>query len=398
MSVASHFIRALTSPLKYHIYVSRSQNVAVNLSIEHYLFQKSHAESTILFLYVNKPCIVIGRNQNPWLEVNHALVRQSTVPIGPSDHLEEGKSPEKAKVEIIRRRSGGGTVFHDLGNVNFSVICPPATFNRDQHAEMVVQAIRETNPRARVNQRHDIVLDPGPLLDKGDCPDPDDTHRSRFTFGDGPLVPRKVSGSAYKLVRQRALHHGTCLFNSPNVSSISEYLRSPARLFLKARGVESVRSPIANISGQTSQSPSLTTHVLQRQIIEAFIQKYNLDVIDTHHFLGLNTLVARLEEKDGYASGVVDDHLLEVPEIAAGKREIEVNGHQNLVVSTLIRSFLTTQSLLRIFTAKHRNSYCRRIYVKKTTGLDHRYPHGSLPQYVWNLVSAKEPLRLAADE
>ncbi|KAL8648392.1 MAG: hypothetical protein Q9226_006018, partial [Calogaya cf. arnoldii] len=96
MSIAGRFSRLVTSPIKHHIYVSRSNDVAVNLSIEHYLFQKSHPASTVLFLYVNKPCIVIGTNQNPWSEVNHTLLRD--------------------EIKVIRRRSGGGTVFHDLGN------------------------------------------------------------------------------------------------------------------------------------------------------------------------------------------------------------------------------------------------------------------------------------------
>ncbi|KAL9010668.1 MAG: hypothetical protein Q9173_004418 [Seirophora scorigena] len=306
MSVAARFSRAVTAPVKHHVYLSRSQDVATNLSIEHYLFQKSHPESTVLFLYVNRPCIVLGRNQNPWLEVNHSLAKHD-------------------KIKVIRRRSGGGTVFHDLGNVNFSVICPPPAFHRDKYAEMVVQAIRKFSLRARVNERHDIVLDPGELLlDMHDHPDPEDTHRTAYAFGDGTLVPRKVSGSAYKLSRLRALHHGTCLFNSPNIAGISEYLRSPARPFLKARGVESVRSPITNISsGHQSESPSSTIQSLQRQIIEAFIHKYNLDIQSLYPLSETTSAAVGLSEHDQCTSGVIDDTLLEIPDIAAGREELE---------------------------------------------------------------------------
>lgn len=308
MSVAARFSRAVTAPVKHHVYVSRSQDVATNLSIEHYLFQKSHPDSTVLFLYVNRPCIVLGRNQNPWLEVNHSLAKHD-------------------KIKVIRRRSGGGTVFHDLGNVNFSVICPPPAFHRDKYAEMVVRAIRKLNPRARVNERHDIVLDPGELLpDARDHPDPEDTHRTAFAFGDGPLAPRKVSGSAYKLSRLRALHHGTCLFNSPNIGRISEYLRSPARPFLKARGVESVRSPITNISsGHQSESPSSTIQSLQRHIIETFINKHNLDSKNLFPLSESPSATVGLTEHEHCTSGIIDDTLLEIPAIAAGREELEVN-------------------------------------------------------------------------
>ncbi|KAL8930132.1 MAG: hypothetical protein Q9208_000749 [Pyrenodesmia sp. 3 TL-2023] len=324
MSTAARFRRlvtAVTYPFKYQVYISKSQDVALNLSIEDYLFRKSHPESTVLFLYINKPCIVIGRNQNPWLEVDHALLSQ-----GSSSHLlddrDDGQRYWKDRVKLIRRRSGGGTVFHDLGNLNFSVICPSAVFNRDRYAEVVVRAIRRDNPRARVNGRHDIVLDPGEVIPTSDQPDPKDTHRTKFVFGDGPLVPRKVSGSAYKLVRNRALHHGTCLCDTPNISTISQYLQSPARPFLKARGVESVRSPIANISGQR-QFPPLTAQTLQNHIIEAFVQEHNFKMPKMPPSLSATLFAEGLYENDECASGLVDGRLLEIPEIAAGVRELE---------------------------------------------------------------------------
>lgn len=383
MSIAGRFRRLVTSPFKpfkYHVYASASQDVAVNLSIEDYLFRKSHPESTVLFLYINNPCIVIGRNQNPWLEVNHALLSQDSGS-RPPDNRDGGQARWKDKIKLIRRRSGGGTVFHDLGNLNFSVICPPASFNRDKYAEVVVRAIRRTNPRARVNERHDIVLDPGEVIPTSDQPDQKDTHRTKFAFGDGPLVPRKVSGSAYKLVRNRALHHGTCLFDSPNISTISEYLQSPARPFLKARGVESVRSPIANISGHF-QSPASTIQMLQRHIIEAFAHEHNLEMPQMP--LSLSRTLSRegLYENDECASGLVDGRLLEIPEIAAGVKELEVIIPQWPChdVPLFCRSLLTNGSLLNTFTVKHHNSYCRRIPVKRTIDPDRRCQNGFLLQ------------------
>lgn len=170
----------------------------------------------MLLLYVNRPCVVFGRNQNPWLEVN-------------LNRLHERRH-QGDEVLLVRRRSGGGTVFHDEGNVNFSVICPPPAFNRDKHAEMVVRALKGLGrENTRVNERHDIVMD---------------VSRPEPAGGDATF---KVSGSAYKLTRLRSLHHGTCLLRSPNLGLISPLLRSPAEPFIKARGVESVRSPVANV-------------------------------------------------------------------------------------------------------------------------------------------------------
>lgn len=211
------FVERATDPTNLsQIYISRTTDPYLNLSVEHFLLQKTPPSSTVLFLYTNKPCIVIGRNQNPWLEVNLGLLTRPRAELGP--------------VALVRRRSGGGTVFHDEGNVNYSVICPTDAFNRDKHAEMVVRALRTLGvDNAKVNERHDIVLEPTPAHPEG-------------------MKPFKVSGSAYKLTRLRSLHHGTCLLSSPNIKSIGQYLRSPAEPYIKARGVDSVSSPIANVN------------------------------------------------------------------------------------------------------------------------------------------------------
>ena len=232
------FTQSLTSPLQ--IYRSTSTDPYLNLSIEHHLLQHSDPDSTILFLYANRPCVVIGRNQNPWLEVNLQQLRQGLPSTSSSPEELAGETAKNAPIALVRRRSGGGTVFHDAGNVNYSVICPPAVFDRDRHAEMVVRALRRLGvQRARVNERHDIVVD----VDVGVGVD--------VERGDGGVGEQtqtfKVSGSAYKLTRTRSLHHGTCLLSSPNLGQVSGLLRSPAEGFIKARGVESVRSRIRNV-------------------------------------------------------------------------------------------------------------------------------------------------------
>lgn len=233
----------LTSPVQS--YISTSDDPYLNLSIEHHLLQTTPPDSTVLFLYTNRPSIIIGRNQNPWLEVNLALLN-ATANKGEENnalrHLPE--TGLTGTVDLVRRRSGGGTVFHDQGNVNWTVICPSSTFTRDKHAEMVVRALRSAGiARARVNERHDVVLDQGQK--DSVTSDPDDTHATPFQT-DSPR-PLKVSGSAYKLTRARALHHGTCLLNSPHLHVIPHYLHSPAKGFVTARGVESVSSPVGNI-------------------------------------------------------------------------------------------------------------------------------------------------------
>ncbi|GJC83646.1 putative lipoate-protein ligase A [Colletotrichum liriopes] len=231
---------------KTQVYISTSRSPYTNLSIEHHLLQTTPSDSTVLFLYTNRPSIVIGRNQNPWLEVNLPLLQA----LGPNSNGED-------VIDLVRRRSGGGTVFHDEGNVNYSVICPPANFDRDTHAEMVVRALQSLGvDGVAVNCRHDIVMTLPPPT-SSEAPAKADSARGTTSAASSaascakPKVNAentfKISGSAYKLTRLRSLHHGTCLLSSPNLPRIGSFLRSPAEPFIKARGVESVRSRIRNV-------------------------------------------------------------------------------------------------------------------------------------------------------
>ena len=322
-NVASHLTRwkELVGLSKHQIYISHSHNPFLNLSIEHYLLQKSSPDSTVLFLYRNAPCIVIGRNQNPWLEVNFETVQKlQRLEVAPADTAaaSELASQKWKDISLVRRRSGGGAVVHDLDNVNFSVICPPKDFTRDKHSEIVAQAIREINPRARVNERHDIVLDQGKLLAEQKWPDPKDMHRSRFDPR-GECPPLKVSGSAYKLTRQRALHHGTCLLTCRELPRISQLLQSPARPFIMARGVDSVRSPVGNVSNDFTAGTSVR-QTFERELIKAFVNAHG---IKSEAYSNLYSSHWTSESED-LVTRYVGEELYGIQEIREGERELKV--------------------------------------------------------------------------
>lgn len=229
---------ATDSSRKSIVLISKASDPYLNLSIEHWLLQKTPPESKVLFLYVNRPSVILGRNQNPWVETNISLLA-------------------KEGIDLVRRRSGGGTVFHDERNVNYSVICPTSIFDRDLHAKMVVEALHSVaGPHTRVNKRHDIVQDMN-----GEDPNEKDPYI-------GSLRPFKISGSAYKLTRLRALHHGTCLLGSPNLGSMGRFLKSPAKKYITARGVDSVPSEVANVV------PPLTNQLFMDTVIQQFYQLY----------------------------------------------------------------------------------------------------------------------------
>ena len=288
----STFTETLANPAnKLQSYVSTSSDPYLNLSIEDHILRKSSPDSTILFLYVNRPCVVVGRNQNPWSEVNLGILDAARAILDPKDSEPAGIGT----VDLVRRRSGGGTVFHDEGNLNWSITCPRADFTRDRYAEMVVRALRKLGiERARVNERHDIVLDQG---NQRLASDPEDTHRTPYTTQDGTPRPLKVSGSAYKLTRQRALHHATTLLSSPNLNIIPHYLRSPAKKFILAQGVESVSSPVSNIG--------LDVKAFQNRLQDEFALMYAT--------LGSPNILQ-----------TVGDEFLNIPDIRKGYEELQV--------------------------------------------------------------------------
>ncbi|KAH8697161.1 hypothetical protein BGW36DRAFT_378087 [Talaromyces proteolyticus] len=248
---------------KHQVYRSSSSDPFVNLSIEQYLLQNTPEDSDILFLYVNRPCVVIGRNQNPWLETNlGALAKESSI-----------QSDDSTSTLYVRRHSGGGAVFHDAGNLNYSVTCPRDVFTRDRHAEMVARALRRIGAiNASVNERHDIVL----TQQRNEAVRQKSTARIEDPPEESTPQALKISGSAYKLTRNRALHHGTCLVDSPNVQNLGAFLRSPARPYVHAKGVGSVRSPVGNVSSAlVNSTPSVSImHEVITSIVEEFAALY----------------------------------------------------------------------------------------------------------------------------
>ncbi|KAL1959233.1 hypothetical protein VTO42DRAFT_2739 [Malbranchea cinnamomea] len=302
-SIATTNFPTLAQTSSLQVYRSLSKDPFVNLTIENFLFVHAPQDSKILFLYTNRPCVIIGRNQNPWLETNLRLLSQKA-----QNSVEDG-SPNHAF--LVRRRSGGGAVFHDEGNLNYSVICPKAIFDRDKHAEMVVRALKSIGAvNTRVNERHDIVMGEN---SKEPTADVIKVGSSDVESPRVEMTPRalKISGSAYKLSRARALHHGTCLIDSPNLAELGAFLRSPARPYLHARGVDSVRSPVGNVS---SVVPGVRRTELMRmlsaQIMEEFAKLYGVDDEGLMRAQTACTDQAELYTDGNWTVGTVDDGVL----------------------------------------------------------------------------------------
>ncbi|CAD6580417.1 MAG: Biotin/lipoate A/B protein ligase [Tremellales sp. Tagirdzhanova-0007] len=191
----------LTAPVTY---ISQSHDPWFNLSYEDWLLRTTPHHQPILFLYRNAPCVVIGRNQNPWKEANPRRLREVSIP-------------------LIRRRSGGGTVYHDMGNTNFSIILPRLLFTRAHGAELVARAIRNRLgiSGCGVNERNDVVIRDG-------------------------QKEYKVSGSAYKIIQHRAYHHGTMLISS-SLAELGKLLKAGSPR-IETKGISSFPSPVTTLN------------------------------------------------------------------------------------------------------------------------------------------------------
>eukprot|EP00835_Amoeboradix_gromovi_P006160 NODE_675_length_5306_cov_0.405224.p3 type:complete len:315 gc:universal NODE_675_length_5306_cov_0.405224:464-1408(+) len=183
------------------VYISRVTNPYLNLAMENFIFRKSK-EERILLLYKNEPCVVIGRNQNPLVECN-------------LKHLQIKEIP------VIRRYSGGGTVYHDLGNLNYSLMTPKVEFQRSKGVTFLQEALRIGNVETMVSERNDLLIQKGSDI-------------------------KKISGSAFKLASHKCYHHGTLLCTS-NLCDLKTGLQA-ADIQIDNSAVTSVPMSVANIN------------------------------------------------------------------------------------------------------------------------------------------------------
>ena len=196
-----------------------------NLALEEELLRRGAADACVLFLWQNRRTVVIGRNQNAWAECRVRLLE------------EEGGF-------LARRLSGGGAVYHDLGNCNFTFLLPTEEYDETRQTGVILGALRALGLQAERSGRNDLLLD-----------------------------GRKFSGHAYYHAGGRSFHHGTLMVRVEQ-GPLERYLSVP-KLKLRARGVESVRSRVCNL---TEFLPGLTVPALMDALEAAFAAEYGLPV------------------------------------------------------------------------------------------------------------------------
>jgi lipoate---protein ligase len=179
--------------------ISQDTDPYLNLAAEEYLFK--NREEPLLFLYSNLPSVVVGKHQNTLAEIDYQFVKANSI-------------------KVVRRITGGGAVYHDEGNLNFSFHQPienPAQIEYKEFITPVVEVLRRLGFSAEINSRNDILIG-----------------------------GKKVSGHAAHVFRNRIMSHGTLLVNSDK-EWLSKALNGKKESFA-GKGIASVKSKVANLT------------------------------------------------------------------------------------------------------------------------------------------------------
>lgn len=195
-----------------------------NLALEEYLLDTVKKGSCILYLWQNEHTVVIGKNQNAWKECKVQELEQ------------DGGY-------LVRRLSGGGAVFHDLGNLNFTFLLHKEDYNVEKQLDVILNALVQLGIKAEKSGRNDITVD-----------------------------GKKFSGNAFYTKGDHCYHHGTILVNV-NMGNLSRYL-NVSKDKLVSKGVESVKSRVTNL---ITYREDLTTQLMKEKLIEAFSIVYGLE-------------------------------------------------------------------------------------------------------------------------
>ncbi|MGN0297623.1 MAG: lipoate--protein ligase [Lachnospiraceae bacterium] len=203
--------------------ISESVNPYHNIALEEYLLKHTEPGECILYLWQNRKTVVIGYNQNPWKECKTEVL-------------------EADGGYLARRLSGGGAVFHDMGNLNFTFLVRETDYNTEKQAEVILRAVQSFGIPAIKNGRNDLTAE-----------------------------GRKFSGNAYYKSGDFCYHHGTILIRADK-SEMGRYL-NVSQEKLKSKGVDSVKSRVVNLSEYV---PDMTISQMREALLHAFESVYGI--------------------------------------------------------------------------------------------------------------------------
>jgi lipoate-protein ligase A len=192
-----------------------------NLAYEENLINNDSSDGVTLFMWQSKNAVVIGSNQNPWKECNLQKLNCDNV-------------------SLARRLSGGGAVFHDLGNINFCFVANKKLYNEENQFKVIIDAISEFGITSKFSGRNDILVN-----------------------------GKKISGNAYYYDDDMCLHHGTLLIDA-DLTKLAQYL-TVSKKKLISKGINSVVSRVVNLKEINS---NISVKAISLAIQESFMKNY----------------------------------------------------------------------------------------------------------------------------
>lgn len=213
----------LLNKLNAKVVHSNSYDPWFNLALEEYLLNSISEDEVIFYLWQNQNTVVIGNNQNSWKECR----------------IDELNSDDG---KLARRLSGGGAVFHDLGNLNFTFLASNHNFNINKQLHVILNALKDFGINAEFSGRNDIEV-----------------------FG------KKFSGNAFYYSDKGNYHHGTLLVDV-NMSKLSKYLKV-SESKIKSKGIDSVKARVINLK---EINPLLTIEDLKTSLVRSFCEVYSV--------------------------------------------------------------------------------------------------------------------------
>ncbi|MEA4854633.1 MAG: lipoate--protein ligase [Christensenella sp.] len=191
------------------------------LAVEEYMLAHITPGEIILYLYTHEDSVIIGKNQNVWAECRHEKL-----------FSDGGK--------LARRISGGGAVFHDLENLNFSFIAAHDVYNLHRQLQVMLEAANSFGIKAEFSGRNDILTE-----------------------------GRKFSGNAFCHRKNGAFHHGTILINT-DMTKLSKYL-AVSKDKIESKGISSVRSRVVNLA---ELNPDIMPDSMEKALKTAYEKEY----------------------------------------------------------------------------------------------------------------------------
>ncbi len=227
--------------MKLQVVVSNQHNPFLNRAVEQYLTDNQEENTVTLYLWKNQQTVVIGYNQNPYSECNVQLL------------LDEGG-------HLMRRGTGGGAVYHDLGNINFSFVADKRLYDVKKQLSVIQDALLSYGLTTEISGRNDLTCE-----------------------------GRKFSGNAFAKGQRNDLHHGTILIKTDG-AMMQRYLIVDKAKLMK-NGVKSVASRVINLSELV---PELTSENIKQPLIASFEKIYGgkAEVLDFNTLININEVQA----------------------------------------------------------------------------------------------------------